>query len=448
MTKGQWFAIFIIAIFVFSMVAVLFSGDSLSGNPSPTPDTNSNTTPIPFQSDFVDANVVELFPYLIVTADTSSNNIDGIDSQVFQIKGIENVQSQFISSGNIQYYAYVQFSKDANPKDVFAGLQQISALSNVQAKQQGLVQLPSSFKISNSALNLFQTFYPPSALTQALLSIDAQKGDAILVRVDVELVNQQPSRVVAEQVQAPRSFIVFDVFSIVGVEPILLLQGSMDYFRFLDENKLRALLASTPDVNQETIYVSISAPIKPKISFDIHQPFSQAQQDALQQSIQSNPIPDINNFTFSQLDNGLTVNAYFNPLKTEKDLNNFEKNFLNVLSTAGYDKSLIVSFKPQSDFVASIEIDSNDARNAANFLKTKLKSKTASFLLFQRGSVHMDYLLDASNGEHIPLSQSVFPAALIPGHRVDENSTFQVQATVLGNTVQQMQIIEADKLPV
>ncbi|MFH0714193.1 MAG: hypothetical protein V1847_00350 [Candidatus Diapherotrites archaeon] len=248
MDSGKVFAIVVIGLFAFSIFAVLEYSLTNGGNPTPPTDGNTNLTPVRFQSGSIDANVVELFPYLIVTANTSQTNIDLIDAQVYQVPGVLKVQSQFVSQNGIQYFAYVQYSAESNAAAVLNGLKAIPSISSIEAKQQGLIQLPSPFTISNSTLNISKTFFPPNVLTQAILSLDVQKGQSVKVKVTVDLVNETPSQVVAEQVETPKEILLSQKLRIARLDDLLFVQGKTTDAN-LDANGLRNLLFQGKDAN-------------------------------------------------------------------------------------------------------------------------------------------------------------------------------------------------------
>src|SRR3989344_9075412 len=131
MNKKQVFIIIVVLAMLGSTIAFSF----FFASPPPTAPSSQNPEPsipatsINYSAAGIPATVYEVFPRMIVTASTNEAELSLINTQMFQVNGIESfVRTEYgqdsSNASGLIYIAEFFYSKELFPNEVFSSVQE------------------------------------------------------------------------------------------------------------------------------------------------------------------------------------------------------------------------------------------------------------------------------------------------------------------------------------
>lgn len=430
--KYALFALFIIAIMLFSSIAVI-SSFSPEGNNFPDNETPSQGTQISFSASEVDANVLEAFNSITLSGTTSETNINKIDSEIYALGNVDSIQSQFVqgSSSEIVYFAQISFS-DSNAVSFLEKVSQnVSSLSNIDAYSLALLQVPSSIEVSNPSLELSKTFFPENSLVQAFTTPKTQKGDFLKISLQVTYIGETPAQVLAfEQTNLSRQAIPVAVVleaRVISKKPLLTISGEMPYKSILSSQQLSEKVNSFENVKSSSFQVGS---FEKRVVFDILKDLSDNEVTILQEAIQSSGISEISSFTFTSKLTGVKVNTYFDDSNSLIDLPHLEEKVLNVFSDLGIPEDKVSISEPSASFIGTIDLNSEKSGSTYISLQNFFNKKKISYSIFQDSNIFVDKIIDPFTSAYYYVDNNSVRAFIKPSSKIGDTVKVRVDATV------------------
>lgn len=271
MEKKQFFstvmALFIIVIFLGSSL-VFLSGDFTADNPDPSTDpVVQNPTTFAFESKSpLSARVSQVFPVVLILAQTNHARIDEIDAELFKL-GAVNVVSQYTGQqgSTLEYRAEIQIPTNESANGFLQKVRNESTfLKDVQSAIRGLVQLDSLSPIAmqNPDLNLEQSLTPVEPFVPCLLGENTQKSDQVQINVRAQFAGTTASQIesyeVANLSEQPTSGTVSGQINLDSIEPFIYVSGRVPSSLFGNQTTFQDYVSHLPDSNQveSTLFVS------------------------------------------------------------------------------------------------------------------------------------------------------------------------------------------------
>src|SRR3989344_5519099 len=241
MEKKKFFntlmALFIILLFVGGSLIFLmgdYQNPDSSNPPASDPNAPAATT-FPFEStNPVSGKVSQVFPVLLILAQTNNAQIDTIDAELFQ-KGAININSRYETgseNGSLTYRAEIQLPPTKSASDFLNTLRtDVNSLRQVQGAIRGMIQLDSVLPITmhNADLNLDQMYSPTDPFMTSLLSETTQKNDRVQILIRADFAGSVSSNIESYEVSnassEPVSNTVTQTVTLDSIDPLLYLGG-------------------------------------------------------------------------------------------------------------------------------------------------------------------------------------------------------------------------------
>ena len=189
----QAFALAIVVLMVASMVGYSFLTAPDTTQTDDTPDVSPDGPQVlqdirAFKAEGVEAEVVQLFPVVMVTAGTNETEIYKIDEAIYGIPGVTQVSSQYntqnisLTGSNLIYIGTVFFDPSFEKEDIVAAIGELPDLTVTDVVQTGLVKVPVEARLqAEDDVNLFKEHRFEEPFMEAILSFETLKDDKVEV---------------------------------------------------------------------------------------------------------------------------------------------------------------------------------------------------------------------------------------------------------------------------
>jgi hypothetical protein len=189
----QAFALAVVVLMVASMVGYSFLTEP---NTTPTDDIPPSDLGGPqidqtqiksFYAEEIDANVVQLFPVMVLTASTEETEINLIDAAIYALPGVTSVNSyyktdQLALTGGLVYVATISFDPAQDKEELLQGIKDNTSLQVADVVQTGLVKVPVETRLkAEDDETLFKDYRLEEPFLEAILSFETAKDDKIVV---------------------------------------------------------------------------------------------------------------------------------------------------------------------------------------------------------------------------------------------------------------------------
>jgi hypothetical protein len=269
----QAFALAVVILMVASMVGYSFL---TAPDTTPTEDTPPVDPDGPqidqsqiktFLAEGVDANVVQLFPVILVTAGTRESEINLIDQAVYGVEGVNSVNSYykpqdnaFVQSGLI-YVGTITFDPSLDKADVLDKIKTAAPIEVFDAVQTGLVKVPVELNLkAEDDASLSKEHRLDEPFMEAILSFDTQKDDLIKVSQRFVFSGEQVMQAMAFETEnktgQPVSFgVKLGDLKIVALEKAFTLGGNTSFDGSSDFSALEEKIEALEGVEKASLEV-------------------------------------------------------------------------------------------------------------------------------------------------------------------------------------------------
>lgn len=436
MNATRLFAYFIIFILVASTLAFVWEfyvqGQQQDGN-SPPPEDPS--VPLAYKSTGeVDANIVEIFPTLAFSGKTNEVDIEKIDARVRDANGVTGINwSKYRnpeqgSGFSLAYSAEISYDNSKYSAEQATGNISESTegvLYAIESAALGLVALPKEIELNNADLNITKTHRLERQFSNAYISAEGRKGDALKVVLNVTLSGEalvdiqtfESKNITAEAV--PLS--LEGKYALSELDKRIVIYGDVNYSYLPDGNALQAELLGIEGIENADVEVF---PGMQRINLNIFDANASSRQDDLNISFSS--IAGITNFFFVPADeNRLYAAIDFNDAQPFVQMKN---EIISKISALGINENDIELKEPG----ASLNIDLNTSAEQTSAVHTSLKvlfeEKRISSTIYQTGKSNVNFLtISDTNAVYVyTIDANYLPLFAIPGHSIGEEISLKI----------------------
>lgn len=427
MNATRLFAYFIIFIMIASTIAFVWEfyvqGQQNGNEPPPV------TPPSPLQyksAGEIDANIVEIFPTIAFSGKTNEVDIDKIDAKVRDANGITGINwskygnPEQGSGFSLAYSAEATYDNSKYSAGEIAENISESAegtLHAIEAAALGLVALPNEIELSNADLNITKTHSLERQFSNAYLSVEGRKGDALKAVLNVTLSGEalidilafESKNLTAEAV--PLS--LEGIYALSELDKRIVIYGDVNYSYLPDGNGLEAELLAIDGIENADVEIF---PGMKRISLNISDANAASKQGDLNSAFSS--IAGITNFFFVPVDeNHLYAAIDFNEAQPFASL---KAEIINEISALGISISGIELKEPS----ASLNIDLNTGTGQTSAINTSLKTlfgqKHISSNTYQTGKSNINTLTMPDTNASYTIDANYLPLFAVPGHSTGE----------------------------
>lgn len=281
----QGFALAIVVLMVASMVGYSFLTAPDTTPTEDTPEVAPEGPPVAqnirgFYAEGVEAEVVQLFPVLMVTAGTDETEINRIDQAVYGIAGVSQVQSQYKSDiqglvgSNLVYVGTVFYDPEQSKEEILASIEAIPLLDVVDTVQTGLIKVPLEARLTaEDDANTFKEHRFEEPFMEAILAFDTLKDDEVEVMQRLVFNGEQVLQAMAfEMKNLTGQEISFGAkltdIELQELKPEFTFGGQRAYDGSLDFTGLEEEIEALPEVESVSLDVQ---PVQYRLSLSIDQ---------------------------------------------------------------------------------------------------------------------------------------------------------------------------------
>jgi hypothetical protein len=196
------------------IVVILFIGSifgfALGGRPDsdvPTTDSNNPTNPdlnLPLEVYLgqIDANVLEIYPQIIVVGNSEIYDAEEVKSKFYEIDGIKSPTVNFNKDINGSIVAIVKIIIDPNKKDqTITKINDFNFIKEPEIYQMGLVSLPKKTIDLIGDNNKTKEYQFTIEKIEAILRIETFKKDQILAQIQIVFRGETPTQFLVLEAQ-------------------------------------------------------------------------------------------------------------------------------------------------------------------------------------------------------------------------------------------------------
>ena len=359
-------------------------------------------------------------------------NIDKINAKVRDANGITGINWSKYSNpeqGSEFSFAYAaEITYDNSKYSAEQVVENISGsaegvLYGVEAAALGLVVLPKEIELSNADLNLTKAHKLEDQFSNAYLSTEGRKGDALKVVVNVTLSGEELINILAFESKnltaEAVSLSLEGKYALSELDRRIIIYGDVNYSYLPDGNALKAELLAINGIENADVEIF---PEMKRINLNIYDSNTASRQDDLNSALSS--IAGITNFFFVPVDeNKLYMAIDFNDAQPFANLRN---EITNKISALGISESGIELNEPG----ASLNIDLNtSAEQTAEIyaaLKTLFAQKNISTTIYQTGKSNTNFLTTQDANKSYTIDANYLPLFAIPGHSIGEEIDLKI----------------------
>ncbi len=434
MNATRLFAYFIIFILVASTLAFVWEfyvqGQQQDDN-SPPPEDPS--VPLEYRSaGEVDANIVEIFPTLAFSGKTNEVDIDKIDAKVRDANGITGISwskygnPEQGSGFSLAYSAEVSYDSSKYPAEQIAeNISQSTEgmLYGIESAALGLLALPKEIEINNADFNITKTHRLERQFSNAYISAEGRKGDALKVVLNVTLSGEVLIKILAFESKnltaEAVSLSIEGKYALSELDKRIVIYGDVNYSFLPEGNALEAELLAIDGIENADVEIF---PGMKRINLNISDANVASRQSDLNSAF--SPISGITNFFFVPVDeNKLYAAIDFNDAQPFVQIKN---EIINKISALGINESGIELKEPS----ASLNIDLNTSAEKTSTVHTSLKAlfgeKRISSTIYQTGKSGINALTMPDTNKIYTIDANYLPLFAVPGHSVADEITLKI----------------------
>ena len=434
MNAARLFAYFIIFIMVASTLAFVwefYTQNNQGGENQPPPEIPP--TPLTYKSTGeVDANVVEVFPTIAFSGRTNEMDIGKIDAEVQDANGIVRINGSNYrtpeqgSEFSLAYAAEVTYDDSKySAEEIVEGISRSAdgTLYGIEAAVMGLVILPKDIELSNADLNITKTHSLENQFSNAYLSTEGKKGDALKVVLNVRLSGEalidiqafESKNLTAEAV--PLS--LEGKYALSELDKRIVVYGDVNYSYLPEGTALKAELLDINGIENADVEIF---PGMQRINLNIYDANASSKQNDLNSAFSS--ISGITNFFFVPVDeNKLYAAIDFND---EQPFSNLRNEIINKISALGISESSIDLKEPSASLNIDINTASEQTAGVYAELKTLFEQKHISSNTYQTGKSSIGILTMPDTNASYTIDVNYLPLFAIPGHSVGEEISLEI----------------------
>lgn len=398
-----------------------------------------------------DANVSELLPSILITADTNEVDLGKINAELASIIGVDKARNfdslfpQQPSSSNeffLSFVSTISFDPKLSSFEVFSKIKSDSNyLKNMQGVLIGLVRVPSNVVFHNADLNLDKNHFFSNRLVQAYLSLNSLPNDAIAVSLDAVFKGEEISELKVFELRNNSAVLSTKTVSlksrIAELEPLLLVSSEAGFSDRFDVNELKDFIVSDDVNNAEFSFANIN----PVLIASVDSNFSEKENDL--NSIVSS-LTDLNSFSINFSENKTNIKmVFFDSIVslTEKIID-----FKKKLRDANFDANEFVVKQEQGFFSGKVDLNSFAlAFVVSEKMKAWLSDKNIAPKIYQPGKISIEKILNDDTNSYFVLDFNSLNIQLLPRHHLGEEITAKLNLFVQRNKVLFAQGEEAEQ---
>ena len=432
MEKKQFYAIFLGLIMISSIYGFSFflnqSGFGSAPNVPPEgqlPDAPNiqDTTALSFSASGIDANVVQIFPTMFITASTQEAEIAVLEREIINVEGIERVVNSFYRqpqqpsfASSLIFVAELQVESGKDPAEILQGLRQLPVFSGVQAFPIGLVSLPEKVTFRNDQLNLTQEHVFADPKTRAFLNIGAMPGDNLKISLEATIAGTTLRSVQAfEEINltaAPLPREAGGSFTISEMKPALLFEGTMP---LSDSIELQGLLREEVEAIEGVESAELDfAPAFPRIEVLFEESANVFEYDL---NILLSDFNGVTSFDFDSEEKkaGIMYDGSVNYPE-------FKQELVSELNSLKFTVKEVV--EPNVSFGGTATATSSGLQQTASALEALLNSKNASPVVWQSATINASSIM--VDEEEFLVASGSFEARVLSSHSAGDSVTLTV----------------------
>ncbi len=420
MKSSQLMSLIVIAVMIASSLgfAMLAAQGSPTAKPPPSePPPISSPTVLAFSAEDIDAEVVEIFSSMVLTAKTPQAEIEKIDAELSTTPGIGRFTSRYrlatqeeLSQGGLTYIADVYMKPGYAALDIVEFVSENSRyLTSVQGGVSGLVELPKKVTFENKQLDVKRMHEFEDRLVQAYLSVDSRKGDRIKVSLDAEFSGEQISKLLAFEVYnentAPVQHTITATFTIASLEPRLRVVADINYTYMPDEDALRSEISSVQGVQGLELDVSDPYPV---LYLEFDRNVEELRSDINAALFAVAGVEDVRFYSARDAANiDFDLSADFSRLKSD---------ITAAVESAGAKLSSLKD--PRVNLLADLNTSPTDALAVSDSIKALLAPKNIDAKVYQYAAFDANALQSADGNRTYALRSGSFNGFAQPGHSI------------------------------
>ncbi len=442
-SNTQLFAIILIAVIVFEIVALAF----YSAQNNPSPDNNQpdpldvgNQPTLAYTSQ-VDGTVVKLLPRLMFFGNTTEPDISTLDRQLLQLPGIrpENFNSYYRNdptTGGLIYVAEVSYNQNqTNPVKIISDASGITQFSQPFGFAQALVSVPKNVSFHNNDLNLNKNHLFVDPLLATYVSVQTQANDKIQVQLDAKFQGNQLTELVSSELENPatqtQNRSATRLWSVDQLKPVLVVFADTNYSTRLEADTLKQRLSALSDIN--TIQLSF-VPTAP-LSIQFFSNDANLKTD-VNELLKSSPF--VKESSIRDFATGFQVLVQLNQ---NSDYESFKTDLASRFADKNLTENQSYSFLP---FVfrlsARLDTKTTDLNATANQVKN-LIGITDRIDLYQEASTSVSFIeesiLDLNKGKYF-LDSNTLSILVYPGKTIGQPAPILIEFATLRDKVVQV----------
>ena len=184
------------------------SGGSRSDNTNNNTDTNTNTNnpdenkPNEFFTAYIDTNVVDVYPQLVIVGNTTEFDQGAIDTRFKQIDGVKKNTISFQKGTDQNIITMVKVLIDADKKDsIITEIQKIEFLKAPEIYQSAILSMPTGVVKLSGDNNATKEYEFTDTKLDGMIGSTTQKDDELQAQIQIIFKGETPTRFLAIEVQ-------------------------------------------------------------------------------------------------------------------------------------------------------------------------------------------------------------------------------------------------------
>jgi len=290
LTKEAIISIIVVILFVGSIFGFALSGQPPETNNNPD-DENSQIdpdAPAKLYATTIDSNILDIYPQLIIVANSTEYEVDVIDAKLREINGIKSPNISFNKNEKQEVIMVSRMTIDSEVKeDIINKINSIDFLSEIELYQTALLSLPTESITLYSDDNSTRDYQFTNIKMEGIVGIDSLIDDMISAQLQMVFKGDLPVNAQLFEYQNlssnPQMIVdeinldingwednylvtadseiniefddnqVIEIFSDLNLTSVIYIDGSLDYI--LDENteSIENYLTEQKDKNQSII---------------------------------------------------------------------------------------------------------------------------------------------------------------------------------------------------